>query len=102
MNDDKVIKIKHGQAKLIDRAVEIREQNVLDRNELGFSTRIFVQCSLPHRDPAKKGNTNVWKRVNGNFSLRIQPGWDEKDGKEFCIGYPFGNIPRLLLFYICT
>jgi hypothetical protein len=101
-DDNRITKLRSNPAKLIDRAVEIQERNVLDRNELGFSTRVFVQCSLPHRDPAKKGNPNVWKRVNGNFSLRIQPGWDEKDGKAFCIGYAYGNIPRLLLFYVCT
>jgi hypothetical protein len=90
------------QKKFIERVEAIKRDNVLERDDLGFSTRIFVQCSLPHRDPAKKDSPNVWKRVNGNFSLRIQPGWDERDGKECCIGYPYGNIPRLLLLYVCT
>jgi hypothetical protein len=94
--------LKPGQEKLMDRALTIRNLSVVDRDELGFSTRIFVQCSLPHRDPSQKHGLNVWKRINGSFSLRIQPGWDEKDGREVCIGYPYGNIPRLLLLYICT
>lgn len=96
------MRLKPSQAKLISKAVEIQKRSALERDEMGFSTRMFVQCSLPHRDPAKKGNPQVWKRINGTFSLRIQPGWDEKDGKWFCIGYPYGNIPRLLLLYICT
>lgn len=103
MADNKnITQLKLGQSKLLDRAIALRKENVFERDELGFSTRIFVQCSLPHRDPFQKRNLNVWKRVNGNFSLRIQPGWDEQDGKEFCIGYPYGNIPRLLLLYVCT
>lgn len=95
-------KLISGEEKLADQALAIRNLSVVDRDELGFSTRLFVQCSLPHRDPAQKRALNVWKRVNGNFSLRIQPGWDETEGKEVCIGYPYGNIPRLLLLYICT
>jgi replication initiator protein len=95
-------KLIPGEEKLADRALTVRHLSVVDRDELGFSTRLFVQCGLPHRDPAQRQNLNVWKRANGNFSLRIQPGWDETDGKEVCIGYPYGNIPRLLLLYICT
>lgn len=100
MADGNIIKLKPGQAKFLDRAVEVREQNVLDRDELGFSTRLFVQCSLPHRDPGN--DLKVWARTNGNSCLSIQPHWYVKGGKELCVGYPFGNIPRLVLFYVCT
>jgi hypothetical protein len=56
-----------------------------------------VQCTLPHTDP---GNVPVWSRRNGNFTLGIVPGIDIETGKSY--GYPYGMIPRLLLFWITT
>ena len=41
-----------------------------------------------------------WLRRTGNSSLIIQPGWDGEADKTF--GYPYGSIPRLLLFWITT
>jgi hypothetical protein len=35
---------------------------------------------------------------NGHSSLIIQPGWDSK--KDASIGYPYGTIPRLVLFWL--
>jgi hypothetical protein len=59
--------------------------------------RELVQCTLPHRNP---GNVEAWTRKNGNLTLAIQPGWDHDAGKS--VGYPFGSIPRLLLFWITS
>ena len=42
----------------------------------------------------------VWTRTNGNLTLGIQQGYDLKTSEP--IGYPFGSIPRLLLFWITT
>jgi hypothetical protein len=39
-------------------------------------------------------------RTNGNLTLGIQPSWDFEKGKS--IGYPYGTIPRLLLFWMTT
>jgi hypothetical protein len=52
---------------------------------------------LPHKNP---GNLPLWKRQNGNLILAIQPGMNIKTGVSY--GYPYGIIPRLLLFWIIT
>ena len=89
-----------GEEKLADRAVAIRNLSVVDRDELGFSTRIFVQCSLPHRDPGN--DLDVWTRTNGNLCISVQPKKYRNGNQKICIGYPYGNIPRLILMYVCT
>lgn len=82
--------------KLIDAAAEI----ALDRpteDDAAYIARELVQCTLPHKNP---GNVPLWKRTNGNLTLAIQPGMNIKSGESY--GYPFGTIPRLLLFWITT
>jgi hypothetical protein len=59
--------------------------------------RELVQCTLPHKNP---GDVPLWRRTNGNLTLAIQPGMNIKTGESY--GYPFGTIPRLLLFWITT
>lgn len=68
-----------------------------DKAEAAFIARQLVQATLPHKDP---GNVQAWSRANGNLTLIIRSGWDHK--KEKAIGYPYGTIPRLLLFWITT
>lgn len=65
--------------------------------DLAFLTRYLVQCTLPHRNP---GNVPLWTRRNGNLTLGIQPGYDLETGKA--VGYPYGSIPRLVLYWITT
>jgi hypothetical protein len=85
-----------AQRELVEVAAIIREQP--DAAERAFMARQLVLCTLPHSDP---GDTNPrWLRRTGNSSLIIQPGWDGQEDKSF--GYPFGSIPRLLLFWITT
>lgn len=81
--------------KLLDAAQEIRSEP--DAAEAAFMARQLVQCTLPHANP---GNIPLWRRTNGNLTLGIQPGYDLKTGT--LIGYPYGSIPRLLLFWITT
>jgi hypothetical protein len=81
--------------KLLNAAEEIRSEP--DAAEAAFMARQLVQCTLPHTNP---GNVPVWARTNGNLTLGIQQGYDLKSGKP--IGYPYGSIPRLLLFWITT
>lgn len=100
VDDEQIIKLKPKQTKFLSQAAEIRESDVFSRNDLGFSSRIFVQCSLPHRDPGNE--LDVWTRVNGNLCISIQPKRYIKDGEKICVGYPYGNIPRLILLYVCT
>lgn len=84
-----------AQGKLLDAAAAIRLEP--NKVEAAFLARELVQCTLPHTDP---GNVPVWSRRNGNFTLGIVPGIDIETGKSH--GYPYGMIPRLLLFWITT
>lgn len=70
-------------------------QDAPDDAELAFLARQLVQCTLPHANP---GDVPRWLRRNGHLSLIIQPGWDAR--KDCSIGYPYGTIPRLLLFWL--
>ncbi len=82
-----------AQQALLDAGQMIRETP--DEAELAFLARQLVQCTLPHTNP---GNVLRWMRRNGHLSLTIQPGWDTK--KDVSVGYPYGTIPRLLLFWL--
>jgi len=82
--------------KLMDAAAEI----ALDRpteDDAAYIARELVQCTLPHKNP---GNVTLWRRTNGNLTLAIQPGINIQTGDSY--GYPYGTIPRLLLFWITT
>lgn len=68
-----------------------------DKAEAAFMARQLVQATLPHKNP---GDIPVWSRTNGNLTLSIQPGMNTKKKKS--IGYPYGTLPRLLLFWITT
>jgi hypothetical protein len=57
----------------------------------------MVQATLPHKNP---GDVPAWSRTNGNYALTIQPGWDTWKKQSF--GYPYGTIPRLLIFWLTT
>jgi hypothetical protein len=73
--------------------IEIRENP--DAVERAYMARQLVQCTLPHSNP---GNVPLWSRRNGNALLTLQPG--SKGGK--LLGYPYGVLPRLLLFWLVT
>ena len=59
--------------------------------ERGFMVRMMALCSLPRTNP---GNQHQYKRVNGPFKLIMSVTGDHK--------LPFGNLPRLLLAWMCT
>lgn len=59
--------------------------------EAGFITRILLLCSLPRTDPKRRLQ---YVRRNGPYSLAMLAGHNAK--------LPYGNIPRLLLAWICT
>lgn len=64
--------------------------------DLAFLAKQFVQVTLPHRDP---GDVPAWSRTNGFLTLTItRASQDSKTGK--LVGYPYGTIPRLLLYWI--
>lgn len=87
--------ISPQKMKLIAAAGDIRLDP--DKTESAFMARQLVQATLPHKNP---GDVPAWSRKNGDLTLTIRPGWDQK--KEKLIGYPYGTIPRLLLFWITT
>lgn len=68
-----------------------------DRDELAFLARELVQCTLPHRDP---GQVPYWARTNGHLTLSIVSGFDPRAAR--LVGYPYGSIPRLILFWLTT
>ncbi len=59
--------------------------------DMGFMARLMVLCSLPRTNP---GDRKEYKRANGPFTLYMQSGPGNK--------LPFGNLPRLLLAWVCT
>ena len=59
--------------------------------EMGFMGRLLALCSLPRNNP---GNRKEYKRVNGPFTLYMIAGGGNK--------LPFGNLPRLILAWVCT
>jgi hypothetical protein len=96
------VPLTRTQRKIIETKNAIYFKPQPDTDDLTYSARELVQATLPHQTP--RGNPPVWSRVNGNYTLLIKPGYktDRKTGKPVCIGYPFGNIPRLLLFWLTT
>src|ERR1700722_2077293 len=81
-----------SQERLLEAATAIRLDP--DAVERAYMARQLVQCTLPHTNP---GNVERWLRRNGNTALVIQAGWDTR--KDRSIGYPYGTLPRLLLFW---
>lgn len=87
--------LTRAQEKFLDAATIIR-MNPGD-TEATFMARELVQCTLPHKNP---GKIDQWTRRNGTLTLAIVPGRDVE--KNESTGYPYGVIPRLLLFWITT
>ena len=59
--------------------------------DLGFMARLMALCSLPRSNP---GNHEKYVRRNGPYTLVMTAGHPHQ--------LPFGNIPRLLLAWVCT
>ena len=57
----------------------------------GFMARTMALCSLPRSNP---GNRTQYKRANGPYTLVMSVAGINK--------LPFGNLPRLILAWICT
>ena len=87
--------LTRDRKKLLDAASAIRLSP--DKEEAAFIARQLVQATLPHKNP---GDVPAWTRKNGNLTLTVRPGWDTR--KSAPIGYPYGTVPRLLLFWITT
>ena len=59
--------------------------------DMGFMARLMALCSLPRTNP---GNRSKYVRRNGPYTLVMNAGGLHK--------LPFGNLPRLLLAWVCT
>ena len=59
--------------------------------DLGFMARTMALCSLPRTNP---GNRKEYVRRNGPYTLVMTSGFDNK--------LPYGNLPRLLVAWVCT
>lgn len=79
---------------MLEAGDEIWQTPADEANSITYMARQLVQVTLPHRNP---GNVPAWKRVNGNLMLRIRPGLDQNDES---IGFPYGSVPRLVLFWL--
>src|ERR1700730_4527168 len=89
--------IKPSHYPIIAAAEAILQDPQVSDQDRAFIARQVVQVTLPHADP---GDVPVWKRSNGYLTLSIRPGWDHQNN---CIrGYPYGTLPRLLLFWMTT
>lgn len=80
------------------RFLEAAERIRMDRatpEDLAYMARELVQVTLPHRNP---GGLPAWSRTNGNLTMTIRQGWDARTEKP--VGYPYGTLPRLLLFWL--
>ena len=89
-------KLTPAQRKLLEDSATIFNEPAT-RQDAAYLPRELVQVTLPHKNP---GDAQQWKRTNGNLTIGIQPGQDFITGKSY--GYPYGTIPRLLLFWITT
>lgn len=85
-------------AELVERAVQMQQEDARSAQTIGFVSRIFCQVALPHRDP---GQIQSWRRTNGSVTLRLTPGCIIRDGQQID-AYPFGVIPRYLLAWMTT
>ena len=56
----------------------------------GFMARLLALCSLPRSNP---GNRHQYKRQNGPYTLYMFAGRDK---------LPYGNLPRLILAWVCS
>lgn len=98
MSDDDESKptrlMPRSMRRFLDAAERIRlNQPTFD--DLAYMARELVQVTLPHRNP---GDVPAWSRTNGNLTMTVQPGWSSTAKKS--LGYPYGSIPRLLLFWL--
>ncbi|MDY6981074.1 MAG: replication protein RepA [Pseudomonadota bacterium] len=79
--------------RLLDAGTEIRGKPEPDDAEKSFLTKYLVQVTLPHRNP---GKVPAFRRTNGNITLTVQPGLSD----DLQPLYPYGTVPRLLLYWI--
>lgn len=93
-----------GLSRAQEKDIEAREsfeQQEYGMESLAYMPSQLVQCTFPHHDP---GAVPAWSRSTPWLTVTFQPGYrvDRKTRQPVCIGYPYGTIPRLLMFYLMT
>lgn len=94
--NEKLPALTKAQRKLLD-AGDVIFADAASEKDAAYIARQLVQATMPHRNP---GNVPIWTRRNGNLTLAIQPGMNIETGESY--GYPFGTIPRLMLFWMTS
>lgn len=86
--------LKQSDMALIEAATRMTPDIANHPDLVGFTTRMLVQANLPHTATTK----DVWVRRNGDYYLSVETGYiaDKK------LGIPYGNVPRLLLIFMCS
>lgn len=82
--------------KFVEQAAEIEAIQAKIASAIGYSTPLFIQATLPHKEPRNQNGEkiNYYTRQSGYFKLTIE-GHHE-------YGCPYGVVPRLIFMYICT
>lgn len=75
---------------VIEAHLAIEAEDAKSAKQLGFMARALVIATMPYKDP----KADVFKRKNGDFSLRIVAGYEG--------GIPYGIYPRLLMSWVST
>ncbi|MEM0952326.1 MAG: replication protein RepA [Cyanobacteria bacterium P01_H01_bin.74] len=86
----------------LNKIIDIRTNNIIDENALGFMAKAFVQATLPHSNPGD--DVAVWVRKNGAYTLEVRAGriLNQDTQKLENIGLPYGSIPRILFAWMAT
>jgi len=88
--------LTRAQQQLLEHSANIFG-DLATKKDAAYLPRELVQVTLPHKNP---GDVPLWTRTNGNLTVGIQPGMNLTTRESY--GYPYGSIPRLLLFWITT
>lgn len=75
---------------VMETHLAIENEDAKSAGALGFMARALVLATMPYKDP----KADVFKRVNGDFNLRIVAGYEG--------GVPYGIYPRLLMSWVTT
>lgn len=96
-----VIEISRKDREFLDGVVALRDPESAASKDIAFWGWMWSQAALPHKNPGI--DVDVWGRRNGGFQLTIQSGveLDENNNKVYT-GIPYGNIPRLLMAWMCS
>lgn len=79
----------------LNQVSNILRAPIPEKPPTSYYTPILIQCTLPHSDPKVRD----WIKTNGNSSLIVSSGIDER-GTAY--GIPYGSFPRLVMAYIIT